>query len=251
MEPYEYEALARVEANHPWFVGRRRLLEQLARRLALRWPPRSVLDAGCGTGTNLAQWASWSPQRLVAVDLAPAALQHARRRVANACFLAGDLSRLPLRPAAFDLIISSDVIEHIQDDAAVLNELARVLAPEGLLLLTTPAYSWAYTYHDEHLHHCRRYDAPVLQRLFRAAGLRIVHWSHYNVLPGGPLWLYRRWFADRSRSDVGKPLPRVAEVVLDRIWRTEQTLAGRLQLPFGMTHVIAAVHRSCDSNPSV
>ena len=250
MEPYEYDALAQVEATHPWFVGRRRLLSRLARRLARRWPPRSVLDAGCGTGTNLTEWAAWRPRHLIAADIEQAALEYARRRTRQARFVRADLTRLPFGSNVFDLVVSSDVIEHVGRDDAVVFELARVLGTDGLLLLTTPAYSWAYTYHDAHLHHHRRYDAARLQRLVSAAGLRIVHWSHYNVLPGLPLWAYRRWFADRSRSDVGKPLPRGADRILARVWQLEQAVGSRLQIPFGMSHVLAAVTRSSDSTPS-
>ena len=240
MEPAEYEALARVEATHPWFIERRRLIEQLVRRHACRWPPEAVLDAGCGTGTNLLCWQAWRPKRLVGIDIERAALCEARRRAAMATLLHADLTRLPLRDGCFDVVISSDVIEHIECDAWVVRELARVLAPEGILVLTTPAYRLAYSYHDAHLHHVRRYDAGPLQGLFRAAALRVVHWTRFNVLPMVPLWLYRRFVRGAQASDVGRPLAVPMARVLGRIWATERRLAARLALPVGMTHVVVA-----------
>jgi SAM-dependent methyltransferase len=150
---------------------------------------------------------------------------------------------LPFPHASFDLVISTDVIEHIVDDEAALREMRRVLAPSGRVFLTTPAYSWAYSRHDQFLHHVRRYDRVRLRATIEAAGLKLLHASRYNVLLAGPL-IVARWLGDRmlrshpNGSDVGRPVPRLAAAALDFVWRSEALLAARLRWPIGLTHVV-------------
>lgn len=248
MEPHEYTALARVEDTHPWFCYRRALVDSLVRRFAPRWPPGAVLDAGCGTGANLLRWATWGASVLVGIDIDGGALRHCRSRVPRAFFMRADLRRIPLSGCSFDVIVSTDVIEHIEDDIGVLRELHRLLRPRGILVLTTPAYRAAYSHHDRHLEHVRRYDVVDLARSVARAGLNVLYWTRFNVLPALPLLLYRKFVARPGRSDVGKPLPPLAEVLLSRIWRLEAALASRVQLPVGMTHVLVLgphdIHRS-------
>ncbi len=238
MEPHEYDALARVETTHPWFCHRRALVEALARRFLVHWPPRSVLDAGCGTGANLERWTSWGADLVVGVDIDRGAVFASNRRAGRAQCVRADLTRLPLAGDTFELAISTDVIEHIPDDVASLSEVRRVLKPGGLLILTTPAYAAAYSHHDRHLQHIRRYDAPDLVRVVRAARLQPIYWTRFNTLLTVPLWAYRKLFARPGRSDVGKPVPTPLRTVLDHLWGTEARLAARVQLPLGMTHVL-------------
>ena len=244
MDPQEFEVMARVERNHPWFVNRRRLIRGLVRRItsdrsrrANRAPLR-VLDAGCGTGVNLSDYETlgWAVGIELDHEAARISARGGRRLVA-----AGSLCRLPFADASFDLVISTDVIEHIDDDVAALGEMRRVLAPAGHNLLTTPAYSWAYSGHDRHLHHVRRYDERRLHAAVRRARLRVLHAARYNVLLACPV-LLARWWGERhgdrpNGSDVGRPVPPLAVPALDLLWQLEACLAQRIDLRIGLTHV--------------
>jgi SAM-dependent methyltransferase len=239
LEAHEYDVMARVEETHPWFVNRRRLVRGLVHRFARHIERPRVLDAGSGTGVNLADYMQAGDAVGVELDRAAAAISVRRgcRRVA-----VGDLCRLPFRDASFDLVISTDVIEHIDDDVAALAEMRRVLAPDGRIVVTTPAYSWAYSSHDRILHHVRRYDCRRLYSAFDRAGLRVVHASRYNILLAFPLAL-ARWLADRlsrravNGSDVGRPVPRLARPALDLLWRWEAAIAQHFNPRVGLTHV--------------
>ena len=239
MDAYEYQVMARVEETHPWFVNRRRLVRGLVGRYAAHLTAPRLLDAGSGTGVNLADYANLG--RSVGVELDREAATISIRR-GNERVAVGDLCRLPFSDASFDLVISTDVIEHIDDDVAALCEMRRVLSPAGRIILTTPAYSWAYSSHDRFLHHVRRYDRDRLQSAFDQAALKLVHASRYNTLLAGPL-VIARWLGDRlarvepNGSDVGRPVPRIVAPVLGAIWRTEAFLAERVNLRIGLTHV--------------
>jgi SAM-dependent methyltransferase len=244
MDAHEYQVMARVEEVHPWFVNRRRLVRGLVGRYAGHLAEPRVLDAGSGTGVNLGDYAGLGRAVGIELDREAAAISVGR---GNERVTVGDLCRLPFPDAAFDLIISTDVIEHIDDDAAALGEMRRVLSRDGRIILTTPAYSWAYSSHDRYLHHVRRYNKGRLFGLIQQVGLRVVHASRYNVLLAAPL-VVARWLGDRlarhapNGSDVGRPVPRLAAPALNFVWRCEAYLAERVNLRVGLTHVAVLAH---------
>jgi ubiquinone/menaquinone biosynthesis C-methylase UbiE len=99
-----------------------------------------VLDLGCGTG-DLAADLTAAGADVVAADVAQAALDRtARRHPQLARQLVEIDAELPFGDGAFDVVFSSEVIEHVADTARWLSEVRRVLAPRGRLLLTTPSH---------------------------------------------------------------------------------------------------------------
>jgi SAM-dependent methyltransferase len=106
-------------------------------------PVDAYLDAGCGDGRFLAALPTLGPlaARVVGVDIADSILATARRAVAaagvDAELVRGNLERLPLGDAEFDLAVSIQALEHLLDAAAGVRELTRVLRPGGTLLLST------------------------------------------------------------------------------------------------------------------
>jgi 2-polyprenyl-3-methyl-5-hydroxy-6-metoxy-1,4-benzoquinol methylase len=115
----------------------------LAEEIGELLPADAYLDAGCGDGRFLAALAAIGPvpKRVVGVDIADTILATARRAAAAAGLdpelVRGNLERLPLADAEFDLVVSIQVVEHLLDPAAGVRELARVLRPGGALLLST------------------------------------------------------------------------------------------------------------------
>jgi len=100
---------------------------------------KRVLDAGCGTGYGCAALAGRASS-VTGLDIAPEAIAHAREHSAapGVTYLEGSCSAMPLPDAAFDLVISFEVIEHLEDWQAFLSESRRVLAPGGIFMLSTP-----------------------------------------------------------------------------------------------------------------
>jgi SAM-dependent methyltransferase len=91
-----------------------------------------VLEIGCGVGRNLAQ----IPQT-VGVDICLPYLKTAQNYMANQ-LLQADAYYLPFRERVFDVVIMTEVIEHITDHHSVLSEVARVLRPKGKFIISTP-----------------------------------------------------------------------------------------------------------------
>jgi SAM-dependent methyltransferase len=109
---------------------------------AARWARgREVLDVACGEGYGAALLASRGAKRVTGVDLAPAAIAHARKaygNLANVQFVEASCTQMPLRDASFDLVVSFETLEHIAAQREFVDEVARVLKPDGVFLLSCP-----------------------------------------------------------------------------------------------------------------
>lgn len=146
--PIDVEALNdRLATEHPIddYYARSplpiRLIEQ--RRLAI------IRDmVGDGAGQELAEIGSggghvlrmFPRARLTAIDVSPVFLETARRNLAgfDARFIKGEVDKLDLPAASFDRIICTEVLEHTVDPAAILAEIARLLRPGGVAVITVP-----------------------------------------------------------------------------------------------------------------
>ena len=109
---------------------------RLARAVA---PPARVAEIGCAQG-NVSLLLAESGYRVVAVDLRLDFVRYARAKWERGRLAAvvGDAFRLPLRARAFDVVIVGELVEHVAEPAALLAEAGRLLAPGGLLIVTTP-----------------------------------------------------------------------------------------------------------------
>src|SRR5689334_16675248 len=94
---------------------------------------RRVLDAGCGVGYGTAILAGAGAASARGVDVAEGVLEAVRAQMPAAVELdVGDVGDLPYGDASFDLVVCFEVIEHVSDQAAALDEIARVLGPGGV-----------------------------------------------------------------------------------------------------------------------
>jgi ubiquinone/menaquinone biosynthesis C-methylase UbiE len=100
---------------------------------------KRVLDTGCGTGYGSAELAQ-SAAEVTGVDIAADAIEYARANypIAGLRFLESSCTAVPFPAESFDLVAAFEVIEHLTDQRAFLDECARVLTPEGLLIVSSP-----------------------------------------------------------------------------------------------------------------
>jgi SAM-dependent methyltransferase len=167
-----------AEDRHWWYRGRRTVLDGAI--AALQLPPGArILDAGCGSGRNMIDLAASGT--VTGVELSQTSVELARERGAGEV-IAGSVLEMPFADDSFDLAVSLDVIEHLEDDLGALRELRRTVAPGGALLVTVPAYSWLWSSHDEINHHHRRYTRRSLQRVAEQAGWSQLRTTYFNSL---------------------------------------------------------------------
>lgn len=186
--------------RHPWERARlhhfRRVLAELGPR---RGEPVRHLDVGSGDAwlaNSLAADGAVSG-RTVAWDIGYAD-PDVRRKVASQAPHVVLVDEAP--DEKFDVVTLLDVLEHVEDAEAFLSAVVRDnLAPDGVILISVPAWSALYSEHDRALGHFRRYNPRAAQQLLAACGLR-------RVRGGG---LFHSLLPARAATTLGERLSRV------------------------------------------
>jgi SAM-dependent methyltransferase len=228
----------RVEDRHWWYRGRRRVLDLVLAGLDLP-PEAQILDAGCGSGRNMIDLARYGS--VTGIELSDTSVNLARERHVGEV-VAGSVLEMPFEDDRFDLAVSLDVIEHLDDDEAALRELRRVLAPGGTLLVTVPAYQWLWSAHDEINHHHRRYNQGSLVAVAERAGWNRVRTTHFNslLLPAAIALraldrLHTKANATESSLDLWVPPPPVNRLLEQPLNLEAALIARGRRIPAGLS----------------
>ena len=247
MRPEEHARLAKLEREYWWHVGRRDIVRAVLSRSVGNGGPHRLVDIGCGSGGNLELLREFG--MVVAMDDAPAALSLVRQ-TGHALVVCGSAVHLPFDADSLDVIALLDVLEHIDDDRAVLAECHRVLKPGALLLMTVPAYQWLWSGHDEALGHRRRYRRSALAALVSRAGFdtRTISYAVSMLFPliAGFRVLERLTSKRQQTSYVMVP------DWLNRLFATSMKMEARAiaagaRLPFGTSIILAGLKREHDT----
>ncbi|UYM06531.1 class I SAM-dependent methyltransferase [Solicola gregarius] len=223
------------QPDYWWYRARRDLLEAT---LASYLPESAtVLDVGSADGPSV-DWMRGPQRRVVTLDLLPDGLTPGE----GVC---GSLEALPFADAAFDVVAGFDVVEHCESEATALSELARVLTAGGRMLLSVPAYQWAWSDHDVRAGHYRRYTRRRLVDAVERAGLTVDR-ATYAFGAVFPLFLAERGVR-RVRRQLGKASnARLTQVspTMDRVLmglsRAERSVLASTNVPFGSSVFLAA-----------
>jgi SAM-dependent methyltransferase len=217
-----------------WYRARTDLLKEVLQGFVE--PGARILDVGSADGPSVG-WLRGGDQH-VSLDLDPRGLGDN-----GVC---GSALALPFEDAAFDIVAAFDVIEHCDPEKGALDEVARVLAPGGRLLMSVPAYQWAWSDFDDQNGHHRRYTKTRAVRAVQGSGLTVDR-ATYAFTSVFPFFVAER-AARRVRpssSDTADivSLPKVPAVVdsmLMGLSRVDAMVLRRTNLPFGSSVVLAA-----------
>lgn len=130
-------------------------------RLLHPWLGPRVLEVGAGIGNNVATLFVEPVSEFVALEPDP---NLARQITGASSIIVGTIEAVD-QTERFDTILYLDVIEHIADDAAELTRAARLLAPQGRLVVLVPAHQFLFTPFDAAIGHYRRYDRAALRAI--------------------------------------------------------------------------------------
>jgi 2-polyprenyl-3-methyl-5-hydroxy-6-metoxy-1,4-benzoquinol methylase len=167
------------------------------------WLGQRILEVGCGIGTYTAELAVGA-RHITAMDMERAFVDEAVRRLRqhpNVQLICGDATvadAAKQNGAAFDTVILLDVLEHIENDRALLTRLGARLEPGGHLILKVPAMSLLYSPMDEAIGHWRRYDKAGLTEVVSGAGLEVVRIWSFNAAAVPAWWWNGRVLKRRS-----------------------------------------------------
>jgi ubiquinone/menaquinone biosynthesis C-methylase UbiE len=193
-----------IETIHWWWEGRRELL-----RLLLKGKrPSRILDVGCGTGETLSFIHGLFPKaKLYGVDTSTTAIKFSKSRGHKKIYKSPG-ARLPFKKDYFDVILFLDVLEHIKNDQAVIEEAKRVLKKGGCIIITSPGLNFIWSRHDTEQGHKRRYTRTEIKRLASGSLLKTDFISYFNFIFSPPIITIRllsrlkpfRSFADYDRG---------------------------------------------------
>lgn len=237
MNPEAYVEMSETESNHWWFAGRRTILESIIKNLNI--PENAqILEVGCGTGGNLMMLKKYGDVSAIEMDAKARSIAQAKAS-SNIDIRYGCCpSEVPfVNEKQFDLICMFDVLEHIDKDVDTLSVLRSMLKPGGRLLITVPAYQWLFGYHDEFLHHKRRYSYSAIKNKVDKAGYSLERFSFFNTFLFPVVAVVRiKEKLLRLNSYTGtKTPPKAINILLKLIFTTEKYILKFINMPFGVS----------------
>jgi 2-polyprenyl-3-methyl-5-hydroxy-6-metoxy-1,4-benzoquinol methylase len=222
--PVSRQSFAEARFAHAWSPSRFDLTRATRmRQLLQQRPPGPLLDVGCYDGQFITRVVEQASSRLIGLDVAAAALHAARTRGVQAVRAQVEAG-MPFRSNVFATVVAAEVIEHVFDTQAVIDELARVLRPGGWLAVTTPnlvalsgraqlvlgrsPHNVEFDASPGTSGHIRYFTFATLEALLGRAGLRPKgRWTnvaHFSVLGSSEL-------VGRLRPGLGHTLISIAE----------------------------------------
>lgn len=192
-----------------------------------------ILDIGCASGQMIRLLEANGFSNKTGIDISEDAIIACRRRgIENVSVM--DAKTLNFLDSSFDIILASDVLEHIQADAAALRDWNRTLTHSGRLILFVPAFNFLWSKHDETNHHYRRYTKSELLRLLQQAGFSVERISYWNFSLFFPIWLARLLNKNSGGDDLQK-INTTTNKLLTGLLKFENHLLSRINFPVGVS----------------
>lgn len=180
MQDAQFQLHAEVEERHWWFTGRRKILNDVVRTLIPPPQPGLMLDVGCGTGANIAGFAS--DYRCLGIDTSEEAIRWAKSRFPQVEFVCGPApAAIRERMAEVRLMTMTDVLEHVPDDFLLFSQLLAELPVGAYAVLTVPAERALWSPHDVAYAHYRRYSRERFRQIWTGLPVKEICLSAFNT----------------------------------------------------------------------
>lgn len=245
MKPEEYDFMYQLEESFWWYVAMRRITDAILES-QLRSDRLTILDAGCGTGINLAHFASRGSHKVFGLDLSAAAIKFVRARGFRTMSQAS-IAEIPFAAGSFDLVLSFDVLCQIPAPlvSAGLCEIQRVLKPGGCVFVRVPAFDWMRSSHDDAVQSVHRFTKAEMTEAMRKAGLQVewISYANFFLFPAVVLRRLLKAVGIGKGSDV-RPLPGAIswiDPIFRRVLESEAAaFRSGIRFPWGLSVVCLA-----------
>ena len=184
----------RAEATHFWYRGFRQFIAPVLFELSRGRRDLRIIDCGCGTGHNMRLLQTYG--RVVGFDMSAKAT--AMTHAAGGAVVRANGAQAPYASGVFDIATAFDVLQCLEPDEAVVREMARMVRPGGVVLLTLAAFDILRGDHSESWQEVRRYTPATARRLLEQAGLRVERVSFLFASLFPLMQLSRRLLGSRS-----------------------------------------------------
>jgi SAM-dependent methyltransferase len=239
MQEIVYHTNYKLENEYWWFVARQYIISDLINKYSGLKPGDTVLDAGCGTG-GFAEFIS-SKFNILCLDTSATALEYCRKRGLNNLFNC-TLDQFPKDNWNVKGVFMLDVVEHIEDDEAVVGQVYDLLPKGGCFVASVPAFRWLWSKHDDIHMHKRRYTKPEFLSLLERHGFRIEYSSYFNTflfLPAVVARFVEKLLKKEKETPVDEVSPFVNKIFTE-VFKSERNFLTGMSFPFGLSIIAIA-----------
>lgn len=235
-----FQKLAKIEHSNFWFRSRNDIICWVARKYCSK--PKKILEIGCGTGYVTQALGECFPHaEITGSEFLEEGLRFAQQRNPGAKFIQLDARQLDVANQ-YDLIGAFDVLEHIEEDEAVIRNVANALTRRGVFLVTVPQHRWLWSGADVSACHVRRYIATELRFKLEKADMKILYQTSFVSLLLPLVFLSRRLLG-KAKGDQSAELdpPRLINGMLWLVLQLELVFIKMgLRMPFGSSLLVVA-----------
>tara|TARA_B100000315_G_C14550309_1_gene575426 strand:+ start:631 stop:1374 length:744 start_codon:yes stop_codon:yes gene_type:complete len=235
----EYESkYHKIENDYWWFIARRDIIYKLLQNLNIS-KNSEILEIGCSGGVLLEFLRQNGFQNLSGLDISKKAIDLCKRRNLKNTFVMDALK--PNLNKTYDVIIASDVLEHLEDDSQALSEWNKLLKVNGKLLVFVPAFNFLWSSHDVVNKHYRRYSKKQLTTLLSESNFKIIRASYWNLTLFYPISIYRifsRIFNSKQKKDQMFDVSYLTNKILLILVRFENKILEKINFPVGVSFFV-------------
>ena len=223
-------------SNGWWCISRRGIILNLIKKYASN-KENKILEIGCASGELILELEKNGYNNIYGVDVSSVAIEQCKKKQFDVFVMDG--TNISAINKKFDIIIASDVLEHIEDDSFALKEWHSCLNPGGVLIVFVPAFMFLWSDHDKYNQHFRRYTQLELNKKLKIVSFEIIKSSYWNFSLFIPVWGIRKILniLDKHHQDSKQLVepPRIISVILIIILKIENWLLNFLTFPFGIS----------------
>lgn len=229
------------EETNWWFVARRDMLMKLLDKYKIPKDAK-ILDIGCAGAVFLTELKKQGYTDLYALDYSPEAIEVAKANgIHNAFVMDGHDPKF--EPETFDVIISSDSLEHLEDDMKALRNWHTILKKNGTGFILVPAYNFLWSEHDDINYHFRRYTTKELKTKTLSVGYKVLDTNYYYSLifiPTAMVRLTMKLFKKKKKPEEEANgqilmLPSFVNKSLITFQKIENAISKHIRMPFGVS----------------
>lgn len=226
----------KIEKNRWWNKGRVQIISQLLKGADKN---AKIFEIGCAGGSLIQFLREKKFNNIWGIDISEVAINLCKKKEITGTFIM-DGTTASSYHNTFDVVISSDVLEHMDGDAQALSEWHKILKPGGKLIVFVPAFNFLWSDHDKTYGHYRRYSKSVLIRVLKKVNFTIERCSYWNFSlfflaffsRFGRCFFKANSFHLRTKSS---HLPSIINLFLTGLLYLENVFLKRLNFPVGIS----------------
>lgn len=221
------------EDNHWWFQGRRDMITKI---LYGNSKNSAILDIGCSGGSLLRILKKKGFNDVIGIDINEESIKQCKKKgLKNVHVMNG--AKTSFKSKKFDIIIASDILEHIKQEEEALKEWKRILKKNGKLVIFVPAFKGLWSNHDNVSRHYRRYTKKSLMNSLIKASFKlekVSYWNFISFFPASLVRLLQRYSTREKKDQLFVVNPQFNKTII-KILRFENYLLTTGNFPIGLS----------------